>query len=259
MIGTIVVDGVERKLGCLPRRVPVGSVFPVFDSPRTPIIPRKEWRPVDWSHFVDQVLDQDGTAACNAFASVQCMHVLRRMNGLPFVLLSAGNLYGRINNGRDEGSYLSDSLLELQTNGVCRASIVPMLEWRQHRWPPEWKADAIKFRAVEVYDCPSFDHLVSAILQGFVVNLGIMVGNNFTVQPDGWLRDYTGGYGGHAMCGVGVDFHPTRHVWGIKVVNSWGDNWGREGFAIVPESYFKSNWFQDGWAIRVVVDPEGSE
>jgi len=241
-------------MGCKSRIAKVGSLYPVF-SP----IERELWKPIDLSHFVPEVLDQDGQNSCNAFASIQAVHVSRMFMGLPYVRLSPGNLYGRINGGIDRGSYLSDALKELQENGVCRADIVPMMEWRKDRWPPEWKEDAKKFRLIEVYDCPTFDHLASAILQGFAVNLGIMVGRNFKVEPDGWLKDYSGGYGGHAMCGVGLDYHPSRKTWGIKVVNSWGQDWGMKGFAVVPESYFKSNWFSDGWAIRVVVDPEGKE
>jgi len=241
-------------LGCKPRTIPIGALFEVI----TPI-PREKWKPIDFSSFVPEVLDQDGQNSCNAFASIQAMHVCRAMIGLPYVKLSPGNLYGRINGGVDRGSTLSDALKELKANGVCRSSIVPIYEWNPRKWPSNWKDDAKKFRITEVYDCPTFDHLASAILQGFPVNLGVMVGRNFVVEKDGWLRDYNGGYGGHAICGVGLDYHSTRKTWGIKIVNSWGSDWGVNGFAILPESYFKGNWFNDGWAIRVVVDPEGNE
>lgn len=242
------------KMGCNPRKVPIGSLFPVFST-----IPRNEWKEIDFSHLVPEVLDQDGQNSCNAFASIQAIHVSRAFAGLPYIRLSPGNLYGRINGGIDGGSTLSDALKELKENGVCRADIVPIYVWRPNRWPSNWKEDAKKFRLLEVYDCPTFDHLASAILQGFPVNLGVMVGYNFYVEDDGWLRDYRRGYGGHAMCGVGLLYHKERQTWGIKIVNSWGSDWGINGFAVLPESYFKNNWFNDGWAIRVVVDPEGNE
>ncbi|RMF94715.1 MAG: hypothetical protein D6741_12320 [Planctomycetota bacterium] len=97
---------------------------------------------------------------------------------------------------------------------------------------------------------------MSALLLGFPVNFGIFVGRNFS--PDkatGWLPDYRGGGGGHAMCGVGVAYDGRR--WGVITANSWGERWGLDGFCIVPESYFKSSPFTDAWAVRGVVDPEG--
>ena len=256
----IVIDDRRWFLGCLPRVAKPGEVYPIFgEQPsrtRVHIIPRSEWKPLDFSHLVIKVLDQDGQGACNTFASVQALHVIRHQVGLPFVELSAGNLYGRINGGVDRGSVIADAILELEKNGVCPVDVVPHLEWRQRRWPSHWKEEAKKFRIVEAWDCPTFDHLASAILHGFPVNLSILVGSNFKPDPDGWLPDYRGGGGGHAMCGVGLVYDGKRG-WGIKVVNSWGQDWGLNGFAIVPESYFKSSPFTDAWAVRGMIDPKG--
>ena len=256
----VVIDGQRWFLGCLPRVAKPGEVFPVFgqqaDRPDVRIIPRSQWQPIDFSHLVPKILDQDGQGACNAFASVQALHVLRNAAGLPFVELSAGNLYGRINGGVDRGSVISDAIMELEKNGVCPASIVPQLEWRPSRWPSSWRSEAKKFRVLEAWDCPTFDHLASAIQLGFPVNLGVLVGNNFRPDSTGWVPDYRCGGGGHAMCGLGLVFDQKRG-WGIKVANSWGTSWGLNGFAVIPESYFKSSPFTDAWAVRGLVDPVG--
>lgn len=255
----VIIDDVKRPLGCILRSSQPGEIYPVFgtERSRSRLIPRAEWKPIDFSHLVPKILDQDGQGACNAFASVQALHVLRNAAGLPFVELSAGNLYGRINSGVDRGSVISDAIMELEKNGVCPASIVPQLEWRPSRWPSSWRSEAKKFRVLEAWDCPTFDHLASAIQLGFPVNLGILVGNNFRPDSTGWVPDYRRGGGGHALCGLGLVFDQKRG-WGIKVVNSWGTDWGLSGFAIVPESYFKNTPFTDAWAVRGVVDPEGA-
>ncbi len=262
MSNTVAINGREYHLGCLSRVAAPGSVFPVFgENPRRTeiyIIPRAEWQPVDWSHLVPEILDQDGQGACNAFASIQALHVLRAAVGLPFVKLSPGNLYGRINGGYDRGSLLSDAIAELEQHGVCTAALVPELDWRPSRWPAAWKDDAKRFRILEAWDCPTFDHLASAIQLGFPVNLGVLVGNNFKPGTDGWIPDYRGGGGGHAMCGVGLMRHASGD-WGIKVANSWGREWGANGFGIIPESYFRATPFTDAWAVRGVVDPSGGE
>lgn len=257
---SIVDNGHEYFLGCLPRKAEVGALFPVLEAnPRTPLIPRSQWKPIDFSHFVPKILDQDGIGACNAFAAVQAMHVIRSQAGLPFVELSAGNLYGRINGGVDRGSTLGDAIQALMDTGVCKASTVPQLQWRRTSWPSSWKEEAKRFRILEAYDCPTFEHIASAILYGFPVDFGIFVGGRFRPDPQtGWLPDYVGGGGGHAMCGVGLAYDD-RRGWGIVTANSWGERWGKGGFCIVPESYFRRNVFADAWAVRGVVDPTGPE
>ncbi len=261
MSNTVNIDGTIYHLGCLPRTVGVGELYPVLGSEAgrdaIRVIPRNEWSDVDMSHLVPKILDQDGQGACNAFAAVQTIHVLRKQVGLPFVELSPGNLYGRINGGVDRGSLISDAIKTLEKEGVCTAATVPPLKWQQRYWPSNWKEEAKRFRILEAWDCPSFDHLASAILLGFPVNLGILVGNNFNPDRDGWIPDYRGGGGGHAMCGIGLAFHRSRNTWGIKVANSWGERWGMGGFGWIPESYFKRTPFTDGWAVRGVVDPMG--
>ncbi|HOB43670.1 MAG TPA: C1 family peptidase [Bacillota bacterium] len=261
MSNTVVIDGRECHLGCLPRLLHPGAAYPILGSdparPNITVIPREQWAEVDFSHLVAEILDQDGTNACNAFAAVQTLHVLRAEAGLPYVRLSPGNLYGRINGGVDGGSYLSDAIKELEKDGVCTAQTVPELEWRPRRWPVGWQTEAKKFRILEAWDCPTFEHLASALLLGFPVNLGVFVGRNFSPQSDGWLPDYRGGGGGHAMCGVGLCYHSQRKTWGIKVANSWGTWWGQDGFGVVPESYFRTGAFADAWAVRGIVDPQG--
>lgn len=257
---SITINARQYFLGRLPRRAAVGGVFPVFGArdQTTTLVPRQQWAPIDFHHLVPKILDQDGQGACNAFASVQALHVIRQQAGLPFVELSAGNLYGRINGGRDAGSVLADALQELQRNGVCKAATVPHLSWRQRTWPDDWRAEARRFRILEAYDCPTFDHIASALLAGFPVNVGILVGRNFAPDSDdGWVPDYRGGGGGHALCAVGLARKANR--WGVMVANSWGQDWGQAGFAIVPESYFSRTPFADAWAVCGVVDPTGEE
>ena len=157
----------------------------------------------------------------------------------------------------DAGSYLSDAIAELLKNGVCRADLVPELQWRQRNWPSNWKEDARKFKALEAWDCPTFDHIASALQYGFPCDIGVNFSGTFDTNSDGWVP-YRPARGGHAMCAVGLIYHD-KYGWGVKVANSWGKNWGVNGFGILPEEFFTKSVFSDGWAVRGVVDPEGEE
>jgi C1A family cysteine protease len=53
--------------------------------------------------------------------------------------------------------------------------------------------------------------------------------------------------GGHAVCGVGYDDAKKTLI----VRNSWGKNWGMEGYFAMPYQYLtNSNLSDDFWTIR---------
>jgi len=249
------VSGQQWKCGCLPRVCGLGAQFPLL-ADRIELIPESDWREVDWSHFVPEILNQDGIGACNAFAATSALRICRIMAGQPDVRLSPGHLYGRINGGRDQGSLLGDALEALMKEGVCTTDEVGELSWRKRDWPSGLEAISARYKITEAFDAPTFSHLATAILMGFVVDYGIMVGNAFDTDASGWVAE-GGGRGGHAMCGVGLARREKRGKtqWGIVTVNSWGKQWGRDGLGIVPSSYFANETFTDGWAVRVAVDP----
>lgn len=190
--------------------------------------------------------------SCNAFAACMAVRVSRRMVGKKDIKLSEGCLYGQINGGRDQGSMLGDALEALQKTGTCLDTTIGPLTWQKSKWPSGWQDEAKIYRLAEAWDCPTFEHIASAILLGFVVDYGIMVGNNFDVGNDGWVVPPSRGGGGHAMCGIGLAEKSGK--WGIETVNSWSATWGDKGFGIVPESYFANQTFTDGWCLRSVVD-----
>jgi hypothetical protein len=244
------IAGEYRRFGCLARVSGPGDLFPLYGE-TMPLIPRSEWKPISFRSYVAKILDQDGIGACNGFAGVQCLSVCRAMAGLPFVELSGGQLYGQMTQ-IDQGSMLGDSILKLKEVGVAPAYMVRQLDWKRNKWPADWQTTAKRYRITEAYDAPNFDSLVSAILTGFVVNLGILVGSNFQPAADGWIPPRGGRGGGHAICGCGVA--QKGSTWGIEIANSWGTTWGDNGFGIVPESYF-GDQFTDGWAVRASIQP----
>jgi hypothetical protein len=248
--------GYARKLGNLPPPDnKVRGVFPLFgSSPAVPKIPRAQWKPVNLEAYLPPVYDQDGVGACNAFATITVVEASRRMSGLPYIKLSPGFLYGAINGGSDQGSLLEDGLQWMTDKGTVRVSTVGYLDWRKGRSLMNNAAalsEAAAFRVVEAYECPSFDHIASALQQGFFIVEGLMWFDNFTPDRDGWLPARgAGGMGGHALCGYGLA--QRNGAWGIRTRNSWSASWGVGGNCIIPESLF-DNRIGGFWAVRSVV------
>lgn len=222
--------------------------------PECPLVPRSEWDalvadgagPDD--PFNSPASDQDGVGMCNASATASAIEDCRAMAGLPPVRLSGGDLYRRICGGSDRGSLLEDGIREAMARGVASVATCPYLEWR--RAPAGWEQDARKFRVLEAFLCPTFDHCFSAVLKGFRLITGILWYDNYDPDGDGWLPRPRGRSGGHAIKG----YKPARRgrEWGIWHRNSWTAKWGVEGGCfVIPESAYTGpvgGW----WAVRAV-------
>ncbi len=223
------------------------------DTPETPMISRDQWRPTDLSKYMSPVKDQDGIGACNGFDTIYVAEGCRAIQGLPHVTLSPGYLYGNINGGVDEGSLLEDAMHWMMASGTCLASTVDELDWRSR--PAKAAEEAKTYRVLEAFVCPTFEHMASALQCGFLVSAGVLWYANYTPDAEGWLPGHGRGQGGgHAICRCSLQ--ERRGVWGLGGPNSWGIEWGKEGYFIMPESGFAGpvgGW----WAVREMVDEGG--
>lgn len=248
--------GETRAKGYIPATALKFAWTTFGDSPRVPLIPRANWKPVDLSTFLPPVYDQDGVGACNAFATITAMEACRAQAGLPYVHISPGYLYGNINGQRDQGSMLEDGLSFSIENGTCLSKTVGDLAWRRSQWPASAAEEAKRFRVVEAFVCPDFDAMASALQQGFFIIEGLMWYDNFEPDSQGWLPSSgRGGAGGHALCGYGLENRDGK--WGIKTRNSWSSRWGIKGDCIIPESLF-GRQIGGYWAVRAVVQSQAS-
>ena len=224
------------------------------ESPKVPLIPRDKWKPVDLSTFLPPVYDQNGRGQCNASATCTALEACRAQAGLPYVKLSAGDLYSLINDGVDQGSFLEDGLDAAVNQGVATAKTVPYVwDGRKHSTAAV-QAERKKFRAVECYLCPDFEAMASALQQGFFIVEGLMWFDGDTPDSAGWLPAVgRGGAGGHALCGYGLE--QRNGVWGIRTRNSWSPSWGLNGNCVIPEARF-GRQIGGFWAVRSVVQSQ---
>lgn len=264
----VLPDGTTRKLGNKIPKFSFKASHEVFGAdPAKPgkLIPKPEWDSWlakyesldDFDMHVDAcpVHDQNGVGQCNADDTVLMIEALRARQGLPYVQLSAADLYHRINGGVDEGSLLEDAMREASVNGVGTAATCGTL-WKRGSFKGEASAaERQKYRITELFLCPTFEHCFSAVLQGFLLSTGIMWYSNFNTGSDGWLPTRgAGSAGGHAICG----YKPTKatqhgDTYGIWHQNSWSPSWGYRGRMVIPSTLYGGNvggW----WAGRQVVD-----
>lgn len=250
---SIIVNHKERWLGnnMLPGHKPVKFKGVYGDFPNQPMLTRNQWRPVSYSRWVPEVLDQDGVGACNAFCTILIMHMMRAMAGLPYLRLSTGYLYGNINGQQDQGSNLEDALNWMKEKGTVPQSMVDMLEWRKRDWPSGCAVEAKKNRILEAYWCPSFEHVASASTSGYLCNLGLWWGDNDNPDSNGRLpeRDPRNG-GGHSVPGIGIAPAPGSSTkWDALSCNSWGRDFGDDGRFKIPESRLTADMSTGMWAI----------
>lgn len=255
-------DGTRVRLG---NRVPTKSkpkAFATFGdvNTKTQEIPPSKWDEMlaaynmDWrTPNLPDDKNQNGVGQCNANAAALAMEHRRIIQGLRRVSLSPADLYDRINGGHDDGSLLEDALSELRTNGIGTTETSGDLWKRGHFKGGASGQERARYRADEVFDCPTFGHQFSAALQGFSLVTGIMWYDNYTPDSEGWLPAPRGNYGGHAIFG----FKPTKRgsQYAIWHKQTWGPTWSpsTEGHFAIPQNRYDGR-IGGCYAIRLVTD-----
>lgn len=169
--------------------------------------------------------------------------------------------------GRDNGAQMRTGIKSLNTYGVCS----------EHQWiydptkfakrPPQsaydiaTKAKAVSYASIDFATndiTKRVEQLKKSLQSGFPFVFGIIVYKSFEsdlvaktgVVPMPSSRDRR--VGGHAVCAVGFD-DSKRH---FIVKNSWGADWGVNGYFYLPYEYAGSPTLAlDFWVIRQVTNP----
>lgn len=258
MLSIVDPNGVERYLGnLLPARGIMGAWPTYGDVPMTPLFPRSNWPALirfmtpGLDHpSLPPVHDQSTVSQCNAEACTAAGEFCRAEQGLPYVRLSAGDLYGRINGGVDRGSLLEDGMEEMLANGVGTAATCGTL------WPGRiaGREERRRYRATEAWLCPTFAHAMCASIAGFALINGILWHEHDNPDGDGWLPlRGTGRAGGHAIMGYKPVMRDGK--FGIAHLQSWGD-WALGGKFVIPEERFDRD-IGGWWAVRQMVTESG--
>lgn len=190
------------------------------------VIPREQWadlirqREADHATNRERMLDggvkikdQDGTNFCWAFAPTLCVEIARANAGQPYVSLSPASVACPITNYRNIGGWGKDALDGLRELGAVPSELWPDISRSKKNATDAANTARAFHRAVEWWELQnSLDHLVSALLRGFVVAVGY-----------NWW--------GHEVTAVDPVIYQKDIA--ILIANSWGEEWSDKGFGLI--------------------------
>lgn len=230
---SVAPDGRTYALGHVPAAP--GSPLPAAPMAADLIIPEAEWSTIAGRYRPGMpIFDQGGLGSCTCFASKHTLMSARRMAWYDDVDLSAGYVYGHLTGGRDVGSNPEAALAFLEEHGTPREELCPYPTWKPRQFTAAMKADAPRWRVEIGYAIRSRAALMTALMLRDAVVFTLAVGR---LNPGFHRLDAEGcvemgnGADDHCVAATGRVARSARGTWKIEFANSWGTEWGLDGFA----------------------------
>ena len=150
----------------------------------------------------------------------------------------------------EEGTSIRYAMKILKTVGVPTENAWPYNDIDYGK-PKRWAKLVAKWALIDSYwRVYNLNDLKTALLDG-PVPIGVPCFYEFFYpRNDGIISDPANPnqmYGGHAVCAVGFDDEKGL----IKFKNSWGKNWGEDGYGYLSYNYI-DNYLWDAWACKDV-------
>ena len=208
------------------------------------------------------VYDQGQLGSCTANAIAAALELDRMKQKLPvfipsrlFIYYNERAMEGSVN--EDSGASLRDGIKSVNSLGVCDEAIWPYDIYEFAVKPPASAYTAAKLDRALAYRriTQTTAQLEAALAAGYPVVFGFTVYESFEsdeVAKTGIVPMPTAGeqvLGGHAVVLVGYDSSTKRFL----VRNSWGSDWGLQGYCSFPFQYLTSKTLaNDFWQVRSV-------
>ncbi len=219
---------------------------------------------VDLRPYCPKVVDQGQLGSCtgNAIANAHYFTELKekiKSAFLPSRLFIYYNERVIEKTVRDDaGAEIRDGIKSISKQGVCAETLWPY-SVRKFATKPSLKcySEALKHKAVSYMRLDNTDitQLKNCLSDGYPFVFGFTVYESFEsdeVANTGVVNmptDSEENLGGHAVMCVGYDDNSSRFI----VMNSWGKNWGDNGYFTIPYQYLTdTNLADDFWTIRLV-------
>lgn len=208
------------------------------------------------------VYDQGQLGSCTANALAAALDFERKRQEMPF--MGPSRLFIYYNErviedtvSQDNGATLRDGMKSVATQGACAETLWPYLvdEFATKPTPACYAAGA-QHTALQYNRVPQdVTHLKTCLASGFPFVFGFTVYESFesdAVANTGKVpmpSQDEQSIGGHAVMAVGYSDASQR----LLVRNSWGPDWGINGYFTLPYAYTTDpNLADDFWTIRLV-------
>jgi C1A family cysteine protease len=218
---------------------------------------------VDLRKNMPLVYNQGNLGSCTANAIPAAFDFCRWHENKSFIYPSRLFLY--YNERKMEGTVDTDSGAQIRDGikSVGKQGDVPEGQWPYdialftEKPPKAIYKNALQYKAVNyarVLDT-DINQIKTALATGFPFVFGFNVYASFEspeVAKTGIMPMPQSGeqlLGGHAVCAVGYD--DFKQV--VIVRNSWGSEWGDQGYFYMPYEYMVSDQTSDFWTIRAVL------
>jgi C1A family cysteine protease len=204
-------------------------------------------REVDLREFFPQVKNQGSLGACSAFSTVGVFEFISRSKGITlsysesFVYFMARTYDGSTD--KDDGSSIFNAIRALSDFGVCELQYWdPNGNYLQ---PPDAEAreNATNNKVLKALNVKhNLNDIKSAISEGFPVCFGLKVYDSFgkplkgfvTTPSEDAIQNENGGYHSMIICG----YSDNLKVFIVR--NSWGVDFGDNGYCYIPYSYIEN-------------------
>jgi C1A family cysteine protease len=194
--------------------------------------------------FFSPVEDQGNLGSCVFNASVALLESLMIKNKHPYHDMSRlfpyYNVrvgYGQVN--EDTGAEIRDAVSSLRKLGCCTEPLWPYNISKFTVKPPaKCYTEAMTYQITRYEAVNGLNEIKACISSARVgVEFGFWVYDSFMyIGPDGIMpmpKPYEECLGGHAVVIVAYDDKARR----VKVRNSWGQDWGQEGYFYMPYDF----------------------
>lgn len=245
-----------KGLGLIPSPIDRRTLLMSAFLPTFPI-PRKK----DYTVQMTKVRDQGQEGACVGFATaVGVREFQEKKEHNRYIVLSPRFLYEearKIDGFPDDeaGTSCLAAMKVLKEKGVCEEEFWPYSVEHPGRPKPGVEENAKQYRIKGYAKLDSLETMKRSLIVNGPFLIGVPVYNNWRTQAV-WETgkvpmppENESPVGGHALCVVGYDDDTQL----FKFKNSWGPDWGDEGYGYLPYQYMNLD-FSEAWSATDLID-----
>ncbi len=154
----------------------------------------------------------------------------------------------------DSGSSVKSALKVLQKQGVCKENMYKYIIENYDKRPPKPCYDNALIHRILKYVSvgTNIKEFKIALSTGRLIAFGFLIKETIDKMDENFLLDYVEEDkidGGHAVVCYGYDDNYLNKGGYIKLINSWGKNWGDEGKFYMSYRYLESGLCSDAWIL----------